>query len=260
MGKSESPEIGGRWKWAAVLFLMLAISAIAMNWHGRLWRLVFPTEVDYRSAPEEISKRRILENEEVNQRIQDIAKSDFIVAARAPAHVIVDNDKDKMNIISPKEPGDLEGHIYENDIARWKTVIVKQGDSLTELVTTVYGRVNEDILNLVRRYNPEIEDINLIGVGKKIVFPPLPQSQHEPAYTVHIASFKPFPYALHLFEKLMKEGYEVRIFPVNDPQKGKIYRVTLGNFKDPQQAHDYRSKILKIGVSEYARVIQVDTK
>ena len=94
-------------------------------------------------------------------------------------------------------------------------------------------------------------------MGQKIIFPPLAELDQGPTFTVHIASFKPFDNARELFQKLMREGYEVYIIPIYNPQKGKVFRIALGNFMSLQEAENYVAEILKKGVSKYAKTMRL---
>jgi phage tail protein X len=140
------------------------------------------------------------------------------------------------------------------------TVIVKEGDTLTGLAMTVYGRINENILNLVHRHNPDIKNMNWIDIGQKIVFPKLQEPTTKGTFTVHIASYKLYEPALSMYRDLLENGYEVYILPKEDPQKGKIFRVIMGFFKSQEEAEDYAETVLKQGISEYASPIQLHMK
>jgi type II secretory pathway predicted ATPase ExeA/phage tail protein X len=143
------------------------------------------------------------------------------------------------------------------------TVIVKQGDTLTLLAMSVYGRVNENILKWVQDKNPSIEDIDWINVGQEIVFPNLPtpvSTGKIPIFTVHIASYEPYEPAFELFQKLMKGGYEVYMIPAYHPDKGKIFRLTLGTFPSLAEAEQYAAMVLDQGVSDYAEPMQLEMK
>jgi type II secretory pathway predicted ATPase ExeA len=141
-----------------------------------------------------------------------------------------------------------------------KAVIVKEGDTITGLASEIYGFVNDRLVERIRKSNPDIADINRISVGQKIVFPPLKGANEAPIYTVYLASFTPIERARNLFQKLSDKGYEAYILPFHDPEKGNLYRVTVGNFNDRATAEAYASKILKEGTSDYAKPIQVELK
>ena len=111
------------------------------------------------------------------------------------------------------------------------------------------------------RVGPSDAAIRRIEVGQQIVFPRIDSpSAQSPVFTVHVASFKPFKQARDLFEKLMKEGYEVYIMPVYNPQKGKIFRVTLGSFKSRRESDAYAAAVLRRRVADYAESIQLEMK
>lgn len=52
--------------------------------------------------------------------------------------------------------------------------IVAPGDTLAGLTFEAYGRVDKAALDVVKRHNPEIVNIDRISVGQMIEFPPLP--------------------------------------------------------------------------------------
>jgi general secretion pathway protein A len=141
-----------------------------------------------------------------------------------------------------------------------RTVVVKEGDTITGLASTVYGFVNDALVQKIKGSNPEIADINRISIGQKIVLPPLEGANAAPVFTVHVASFAPIEQARALFKALLDRGYEAYILPYHDPEKGNVFRVTVGNFKDRAGAQVYAAKILKEGLSGYAKPIQVEVK
>ena len=53
---------------------------------------------------------------------------------------------------------------------------MKEGDSLSGLAESIYGygRMDPSIFSLLKEHNLDIKNINMINVGQKIYFPPLP--------------------------------------------------------------------------------------
>jgi type II secretory pathway predicted ATPase ExeA/phage tail protein X len=141
-----------------------------------------------------------------------------------------------------------------------KTLIVKKGDTVTEMATTVYGFVNDALVEKIKESNPGIADLNWIKAGQKIVFPPLDRSNASPTFTVHVASFVPIERARKLFRELLDQGYDAYILPYHDAERGNLFRVTVGNFTNRAAAQGYAEKILKEGLSDYAKPIQVEVK
>ena len=137
---------------------------------------------------------------------------------------------------------------------------VKPGDTLLGLAIKIYGYADERKLNQIQRENPEIRDVNLIEIGQKIVFSKSPFRSDKPRsiYSVHIVSYKPLKLARSVFERLIKGGFQPYILPFDHPQKGKIFRVAVGAFKDKESAKYYGQKLIDMGVVEYAEPISLD--
>lgn len=200
-----------------------------------------------KKGPEAIQERSVDTDKEVGQRQEENR-------GVKPPPAIVPQPAPEVRVEATAGP------VANAERPDWQTVTVKAGDTLTELAIMVYGRVDESILSSVKDNNPQIRDIDRIEIGQRIVFPPLGSSETHLTYTVHIASFKPFISAMELFERMIMEGYEAYLVPVNDPIKGKIYRVTLGGFEDFDRAQEYSKEILSKGVTDYARVIQMEMR
>ncbi len=54
-----------------------------------------------------------------------------------------------------------------------RVAVVKSGDTLALLAISIYGRWDQDVLRLIQKHNPGLEDVNRILVGQRIVFPPI---------------------------------------------------------------------------------------
>ena len=137
---------------------------------------------------------------------------------------------------------------------------VKPGDTFLGLAMEMYGYADKKTLNQIQRENPEIRDVNLIAVGQKILFskPPFRNNTYRSIYSVHIASFKPIESARSVFERLIKGGFEPYILPFDHPEKGKMFRIAVGAFKDKESAEYYGKKLIDMGVVEYAEPISID--
>jgi len=145
----------------------------------------------------------------------------------------------------------------ENPLAL-KSLIIKNGDTLSKLAFKLYGTFDNNIINLIRKYNPEIKDLNRIRVGKNLVLPLTSLPDEGTVYTVHIASFRSFKYAKDRFLKMVKEGYEGYIISTDNSLKGKVFRVTLGTFRNHKEAKDSASMIIEKNISDYAEAIKLE--
>jgi len=59
------------------------------------------------------------------------------------------------------------------DTVELKTIIAQDGDTLDKLAKQVYGRSDERIWEIIQEHNPDIQHVDMITRGQKIVFPPL---------------------------------------------------------------------------------------
>jgi len=259
----EQVHTGSYWKWAVLLFFAAIFTAAVMSQEGqnlvrRMTRLI-PIGFQAPKDSSNPSKEQPLTKEKTKREIEAISgetphkESTADVQTEKKQAAVVD-------IIPHGGPKEMKSTLRVDDKETWKTFIVKEGDTLLRLVTTVYGWADANNLKLVRKYNPQIEDIDRIAVGQKIIFPPLPALNPGPTFTVHIGSFRSLEGTRDLFQKSMREGYEVYILPSYDLRNGKVFRVTLGNFNSRQEAEDFAATVLKGGLSDYARVIHLDTR
>ena len=249
--KIHQGYISRYWKWAAALFCIMVIVAAGMSQIGQgiLGRLSGLIPVS-RQVPVDRARIKQVQEKKAKNRGKKQLISDVHTEEKAikPVNLMQsEGSKKKRAIIRERDEG-------------FKLVIAKPGDIVTQLAASYYGRTDEKLLTLIQKYNPEIKDINWIDVGQEIIFPPLSLLNHAPIFTVHIASFGPFKYARDLFQELLKDGYEVYIIPVYNNQKGKFFRVTLGNFKNREEAESFAAVILKKGISDYAEAIRVEMK
>jgi type II secretory pathway predicted ATPase ExeA len=140
----------------------------------------------------------------------------------------------------------------------WSTIVSKKGDTLTSLAIRGYGFVNTTIIDLLIRNNPELERVDRIEAGKRVFFPPLFETSHHSPYTVHIASYIPLGYAQEKFQTLIRDRYDPYILRIRIPGSGIFYRVTVGSFRDMEEAQQFAAAILAKGISDYAQPIKIE--
>jgi type II secretory pathway predicted ATPase ExeA len=169
--KVEQVHPGRYLKWATFLFFIIVIVAIGMNQRGQngLSQLAALIPVGHHAPFKEVSKEQPL----VIKRKIDVVSTNTREKRSTPPVQREEKEADTIDIIAPEEPKEIESTLRPDGKETWKTVIVKQGDSFSKLLAIVYGRASENNLKLVQKYNPQIEDINRIQVGQKIIFPPL---------------------------------------------------------------------------------------
>jgi type II secretory pathway predicted ATPase ExeA len=277
----ETKPIGRHWKWAAILILLLAFSAVSLSPYGnRVFShfVAFITSTHF-APPGNIPKQSVSSQNLVGEETQPFIETDTTHFQKPSAEEV---ETEKMQTVATEEVSVGENLVkethFDTDEPAHKPIeekslpekqyeepyevtrIVKEGDTLSSMAMTVYGRVDDNILNLVHRHNPHIKNMNWIDIGQEILFPKLQEPTTKGTFTVHIASYKTFESAFNMFRELLESGYEPYIITTNDPENGKIFRITLGYFKDQTEAQKYVKTIVNQGVSDYANAIQLEMK
>ena len=249
------------WKWAAMILCILVVLALGMSRVGKnLLSHIggFETDSNQITADTAVNEQApsVMDNKEpeVNTAITEGQP------LQAPPLV---QEREELNAAEDttqaNEPKDEQTPQQEADGGQYRSVIVKRGDTLMQLAVDVYGRADITTLELIRRHNPEIVDVNRISVGQELRFPPLSVLHKGLSYTVHIASFDAFESAQSLFQELRAAGYEAYILPITRNERGKFFRITLGSFSSQIEAEEYADMVLKKGISEYAQIMQFRT-
>ncbi len=272
----EKPRKSGRsWKWALFFLAMVALAIVVAVYRDdvskkleqligeRLW----PTTI-------QVTKRKPVPPKSEEYKVES-PKADVEKDTKEPAYAevqpkISDDAKgtDNPQPTIAQNAGQNETTIEQianeestrEEITSWPVRVVRPGDTLAKLAMEVYGYTDQNVLKLIQEHNPNISDINLINVGQKIVFPPISSKATEPTYTVYIASYLPFSAARKEFQRLSAQGYEAYILPANDPEKGKIYRITLGNFDKLEYAQEYADMLVEKGITPLAKPIRLEVR
>ncbi|MBN1847936.1 MAG: AAA family ATPase [Deltaproteobacteria bacterium] len=260
------------WIWAIVILLVIFLLSFYLSRHSRDFSFWFFNEQKYNTAETQGVQDQQKEPNIEGQRYEDATSDSALLIDQEiiPITPLEEEAESQVKAEKPAHQSDERQSVTTSDDSmpkkdeqEWKEIIlVKEGDTITGLTAMVYGVVNEEILDLIKQSNPEINNINFIDVGQKVYFPKRSTSKPNvmETYTVHIASFIPLDHAQELFQKLISQGYEAYMIPINDAQKGKIFRITLGNFQKWQDAQDYAALILQKGISEYAKTIQLEMR
>jgi type II secretory pathway predicted ATPase ExeA/phage tail protein X len=277
-GEVRRDSVHHYWKWAAILFCMIMIlivwvSRIAQHNDSLSLRRDAPVEdvMEKQALAEKeralaekerrlLEKERILAQKEKSPGEKDSPDQDTEEETGPRIIKKVERQAFSDHVVQPEKVKE-EGHVItETHEAIVTNIIVKEGDTLAQLSAHVYGRVNDGILRLVKEHNPTIKNVDRIDVGQKIVFPSLFPPFQGSTFTVHIASFKPFEHAQTLFKELLNKGYDAYIIPAHHIDKGKVFRVTMGNFKSQQEAKNYAVEVREKGISDYAEAMQLEMR
>jgi type II secretory pathway predicted ATPase ExeA/phage tail protein X len=250
------------WKWimVPVLLVLIMLGILSYHYSNMISELTDTVNIlEQIKTPDEKDVQPIVKKE-IHNELPTAIDTDKIENSSSLPSIANEEGKDSIRDEKQVEPYKIAKVIPEKDKVHFRSVIVKEGDTLARLAAAIYHRVDADILTLIKENNPSIEDPNRITTGQEIQFPDLSALEDAPIYTVHVASYKPFESARNLFQDYIEDGYEAYILPISDPKLGKLYRVAIGHFQSRKEAENYASELLGKGVTDYAEAILLDLK
>ena len=166
-------------KWAALLLIITALLALSMSPDGRkvVRRLTQLIPVSYVPTPNEARQNQGPVQNRIIRRVQNEPRVVSVPVRKVSVGAIAVSEKEKTTARTSPVPAPPQDSAQDYHKGRQRIVVVKKGDTFSGLATAVYGRVEEDILELVHRHNAHIKDTDYIEVGQEIVFPPLPSNK-----------------------------------------------------------------------------------
>ncbi|MDY6989607.1 MAG: AAA family ATPase [Thermodesulfobacteriota bacterium] len=174
--KTAAPKVGRPLKWAAILFIITALVALSVSPHGRkvVQRLTQLIPVRYVPTPNEGGQDQTPVQNRVIRRVKDEPRVVSVPVREVSVGAVAVSEREKTTALTSSAPISRRDSVQDHHKAPKTTLVVKRGDTFSKLATAVYGRAEEDILELVHTHNAHIKDMNYIEVGQEIVFPPLP--------------------------------------------------------------------------------------
>ena len=130
----------------------------------------------------------------------------------------------------------------------YKVVFTKRNDFITSLALREYGILNNTILDIIKRANPEIKDLNQISTGQKINLPPLDMDSiivesSKGVYSIHLITLRTFDAVRNYTNKFADEKSRISISPVNIAGSKPWYRITMGDFASREEAVEIAQSI-----------------
>ena len=178
----------------------------------------------------------------------DIIEEDTSFEGNKP---LSSHDTIESDIPSPPLDDAKANLTSDNSSIVQNTIIVKQGDMLSKILFDKYGILDDDSLyEIVKSANPEINDINQIAVGQKIILPKLDLNSQifelaPGIYSYQAASFQSYIKAKLFLNKLMDNDYPIYVTPVKGIGEKTFYRVLLGQFSNRSDAVNFANNFKK---------------
>lgn len=177
--KTAAPRVRGPLKWAVILLIITALLALSMSQHGRkiVRQLTQLIPAGYVPPPEEISQDQGPLESKIIRALQDNSRVVSMPVREVSVGAISVSEKAQTTVLPSNVPAPRKDPAQDHEKGSARILVVKKGDTFSALATAVYGRVEANVLELVRKYNPHIKDTDYIEVGQKIFFPPIPSNK-----------------------------------------------------------------------------------
>ena len=118
--------------------------------------------------------------------------------------------------------------------ARWKEspFVIEPGTVVSKIIAKVYGDFNTLAIDLIKEFNPHIQNLNRVLAGQKLWLPPLTKEtllrkQPDGSYRLILASFYNSPEAKELAQVVRQKGYTPVITPRRVSDSILLYRVEI---------------------------------
>ena len=143
--------------------------------------------------------------------------------------------------MSPSEAAPEKRRAGNTVKRQYKRVIIQQGSTIQKIAADTYGSNKILGLDLIKDFNPQIQNLNRVLPGQDLILPPLSpetllREQPDGSYRFIVASFSNRPDALAYVRVLTNEGYQATIIPSRIADDLSLQRVEIVGLKNFQEA------------------------
>jgi type II secretory pathway predicted ATPase ExeA/phage tail protein X len=177
-GPEEKRQAGSprSWFWIVLLIAAVAAAAFFAGLYGKnlLPKLMGILSDAVKTVSQESSLRKVTHDEASLLREKATPEETIVQEEKVTA-----DEEDQRTAQSAVNQPPHEDKPKPNPMPPPKTkestevIVVKEGDTLSDLANRIYGRSDEEILALILEKNPQIKDMDRISVGQEITFLPL---------------------------------------------------------------------------------------
>ena len=121
-------------------------------------------------------------------------------------------------------------------------VVIQDGATIYQIASEVYGANAVLGMDLIKEFNPQINNLNWVSAGQDLVLPSLTREtllrpQTDGTYHVIVASFRSRTGADEYIRLLSNQGYQVTITPRRVSDNLLLYRLEIGDLKNLEEAN-----------------------
>ena len=121
-------------------------------------------------------------------------------------------------------------------------VTIQYGATIYKIAIDAYGANTVLGMDLIKEFNPQIEDLNWVSAGQELLLPPLTREtllrqQPDGSYHLIVASFRSLKGADEHARLLRNKGYQVTITPRRVSDDLLFHRVKIDGLKNLEEAN-----------------------
>ena len=134
-----------------------------------------------------------------------------------------------------------------------RTILIKNGETLSFLCIKYYGEFNETLIDLLIAYNPSIKNADLVLVNQKIQLPEKKDESiltlaQDNRFTIHLGTFKDPAQADKFKTEPALKGRPITIQPKKVVNRQTWYRVEAGKYDKREEALEVIIALKKKGL------------
>jgi hypothetical protein len=125
---------------------------------------------------------------------------------------------------------------------RYRRVLVEPGATIRKIASDAYGSSAVLGMDLIKEFNPQINNLNWVVAGQDLLLPPLTQEtllrkQPDGSYRLIVASFRSQTGAYESARLVGNTGYQGMIKPKRVSDDLLLYRVEIDGLKNLEEAN-----------------------
>jgi general secretion pathway protein A len=182
-------------------------------------------------------------------------------AAVAPAAVPQVIEVAAMPTVMPTPAAEESVTDLKLVLPSYQRVMVKPGDSVSQIASDTYGQASPTVLDLMKMANPSIRNIDIISVGQELRLPQLDEGlavlqQPDGRYALLLMSTQTETRARDIGKALRRHGFATRVGRADFGRGNEVWRVVIGDLNDRQTTQAVGQQLQRV-FREDTRIAQL---